>query len=286
MFALTFIVLAAFAVPRAYFGFYVVCLAALAAVGWVWPTGTDHSSPFSGMGGALYAILCVFMALLLGIRAAIIILFPGEFQAVVRPPWQFTAPAHPAAWGAVAAVTTPCIMTILSLGWAEMRPVWMAYIPTMAIVAGSLVQLVASRWITNARFRAYALGVALSSVASFAAAAAWIAGRIDAVVGAAEQIASDKPYCIQVASTRPFGYLARSKLAFSPLTMRTKCREGWCFENHAVLAVDRDDGRKLMNWSYRFGEFRTEVLNAKTKPEPVRCQPVPHFARDLPLLFP
>jgi hypothetical protein len=123
-------------------------------------------------------------------------------------------------------------------------------------------------------------------VVSFAAAAIWMAGHASAVIQAAEAIAGDKPYCIQVASSRPFGYLAQSKLAFAPLTMRTKCREGWCFENHAVLAVDGDDGRKLMNWSYRFGEFRNEVLNAKTKPEPVRCQPRPHFARDLPLLFP
>ena len=123
----------------------------------------------------------------------------------------------------------------------------MAYIPALAILIGSQVQLLACRWITDVRFRAYAIGVAASSVASFAAAAIWMAGDVSAVVDAAEAIAGEKPYCIQVASTRPFGYLARSKLAFAPLTMRTKCREGWCFENHAVLAVDGDDGRKLMN---------------------------------------
>jgi hypothetical protein len=276
VFALVWFVLFAFVVPRPYFGFYVACLAMPALVGWICPTGTDHSSPFSGTGNAIYALICIVVGLALAVRAGIIALWPRPSQA----------PAHPAAWVAMAAVTAPCIMTILSLGWSEMRPVWMAYIPALAIVGGSLVQLVACWWVTNARFRAYALGLAVSAVASFAAAAIWMAGHAGAVIDAAERIAGDKPYCIQVASTRPFGYLARSKLAFSPLTMRTKCREGWCFENHAVLAVDVDGGRTLMNWSYRFGEFRNEVLNAKTKPEPVHCQPVPHFARDLPLLFP
>jgi hypothetical protein len=276
VFAFVLIVLLAFVVPRRYFGFYVACLAMPAAVGWIWPTGTDHSSPLSGTGDAIYALIYIVVGLALCVRAAIIALWPQRSQP----------PASPAAWAVTGGVAAACGMSFLSLGWAEMRPVWMAYIPALAILAGSLVQLAASWWVVNAEFRAYAIGVAASSVASFIAAAIWMAGHVGAVVDAAEKIAGDKPYCIQVATTRPFGYLARSKLAFAPLTMRTKCREGWCFENHAVLAVDGDDGRTLMNWSYRFGEFRNEVLNAKTKPEPVRCQPQPHFARDLPLLLP
>jgi hypothetical protein len=277
VFVFVLIVLAAVVVPRRYFGFYVACLAMPAAVGAIWPTGTDHSSPFAGTGDAIYALVCIAVALPFAIRAGIIALWPQPSQES----------ASPAAWAALGAVAAASGMALLSLGWADMRPVWMAYIPALAIVAGSLVQLLASRWVANVRFRAYALGVAVSSVVSLAAAGVTIWQRTGEVVDAAEAIAGDNPYCIQVASTRPFGYLARSKLAFSPLTMRTKCREGWCWENHAVLAVDDGGERKLMNWSHRRREFRNDAINLKTNPPlAVLCQPQPHFARELPLLLP
>jgi hypothetical protein len=288
IFIFVFIILTAFVVPRRYFGFYVAWLAMPAMVGAIWPTGTDHSSPFAGTGtdhsspfagtgDAIYALICIVVGLGLAVRAGIIAFWPQPSQG----------PASPTAWTLTGAIAAACAIAIMSLGWSELRPVWMAYIPALVIVGASLALLLACRWLTNVRLHALALGLAVSSVASFTAATIWMAGRIDAVVRDAERIAGDKPYCIQVATTLPFGYLARSKLAFSPPTMRTKCIQGWCFENHAILAVDDGDARKLMNWSHRRGEFRDEALNLKTKPPlAVMCQPQPHFARELPWLFP
>ena len=85
------------------------------------------------------------------------------------------------------------------------------------------------------RLRALAMGLAVSAVVTVILAGDWARTRIDAVVTAAEAIAGDKPYCIQVAAKRADFVQARARIDFSPLTMRTKCPGGWCWQYHAIL---------------------------------------------------
>jgi hypothetical protein len=66
--------------------------------------------------------------------------------------------------------------------------------------------------------------------------------------------------------------------------MRTQCEIGWCYQNHAILAIEGGGALRLMSWSHRAVEFRNDVLNAATKPPKVVCIPSPHFSRALPLL--
>ena len=128
----------------------------------------------------------------------------------------------------------------------------------------------------------FAWGLALSALATAILAGDWAVARIAAVVDAAEAIAGDKPYCIQVAAKRSNFVQARARIDFSPLTMRTKCDQGWCWQYHAVLVAVDGDPPKLINWSHRMIGFVDEVSKRFNPPVASVCQPQPHFARELP----
>jgi hypothetical protein len=110
-----------------------------------------------------------------------------------------------------------------------------------------------------------------------------VAARITSVLDSADAIAKGDPYCIQIATANSGFRPAVTRLDLSPLTMRARCREGWCWENHAILAVDSQGERKLLNWSHRHGGFRGDVLNATTKPPAIVCHLARDFARKLPM---
>ena len=266
----------AFAVPRQYFGFLVAWFLMLVPVGASWPSGPDHSSPFAGTGDAIYALLCGLVGTGLAIRGL----------ALLFRPQKAAGKASPLAWAVTGALAAICAMSFFSMQWSDIRPVWLVYAPALTILAGSLVLTAASIWIANARYRAFTWGLAASAIASFAWGADWTYGRVASVADAAERLAGDQSYCIQVVAKRSDFETATTRWGFSPLTMRAPCPVGWCWTNHAILVIENGDERRLMNWSHKRREFRDEVLNMKTKPPAVVCQPRSHFARDLPLLFP
>ena len=84
--------LVVFVIPSRYFGFLAAGVAMLLSVGWVWPSGPDHSSPFSGTGDAIYALFCMAIAAILVAR--------GIVMAVRRRP--SGGPAEPFAWAVLA----------------------------------------------------------------------------------------------------------------------------------------------------------------------------------------
>lgn len=264
--------LIAFTIPARYFGFVAAGVAMLLLVGWVWPSGPDHSSPFSGTGDATYALLCMIIAGLLAARGIVMVVRP-------RPT---DGPAEPLAWTALGAIGAPCAMAILSLPGAEGRPPAIAYLPAFAVLAGALALLIACWWLSNARLRAFAWGLALSGLATTIFPGNWAVVRISAVVDAAEAVAGGKPYCIQVAAKRSDFIQARALIDFSPLTMRTKCQQGWCWQYHAILVVADDGAPRLINWSHRKIGFVDEVSTRFKPPVAPACQPQPHFARELP----
>ena len=154
--------------------------------------------------------------------------------------------------------------------------------PSLAVAASALALLIACWWLTNVRLRALAMGLAVSAVVTVILAGDWALARIDAVVTAAEAIAGDKPYCIQVAAKRSDFVQARARIDFSPLTMRTKCPGGWCWQYHAILVVEDGGAPGLINWSHRKRGFRDEVSTRFKPPVAAACQPRPHFTRELP----
>jgi hypothetical protein len=281
------------AVPARYYGFYVAWVAMLAITFVLLPSGPDHSSPLSGMGNVLYLILGIAIAVTIGIKSIVIELRrpPSAAQNGSQTDSAVAANAAPVAsnhmpWAVTGVVTGFCGIITIALALSAARPAWIAHAAPFLLVGGALA-LAAWCWKSAPSFAPrddFTVALAASAVVTAATLAVWIYSRIDTVVDAAEALAADKPYCIQVVALRAEFEPAAAKLDFSPLTMRARCSDGWCWQNHAILAVDDGSERMLMNWSHRRGEFRSEVLNASTKPPAIICRPERHFARGLPWL--
>jgi hypothetical protein len=123
----------------------------------------------------------------------------------------------------------------------------------------------------------------------------WGFASIAAIVDAAEMEAAGRPYCLQVptGATRPLDpsyRRVRSRIELNAFWMHAPSGEPffphWAF--HAVLAIDGGDGGlRLWNWSYRSRAFRPISDQARTAlqeaPLGPFCQPLPHFARNLPM---
>jgi hypothetical protein len=268
------------AVPRRYFGFYVAWVAMIASVIAVSPSGRDHSSPFSGIGEMMNGVLAAVFFGAIVLRLCVIaarnnseanVVDAGASQAFVAV--SALTGVLTGLWGVVA---IPLLLSAI-------RPTWIAHGSALAVVIVALA--LCGRWRTGSRqdLRMFSLGFAASAVITAAIAAIWICSRIGMVIDSAEAAVSGKPYCIQVVAPGPDFAAASSRLDLSPVTMRAPCPQGWCWQNHAILAIDEVGGRRLMNWSHRRKEFRADVLNAKTRPPAIICEPVQHFARDLPI---
>jgi hypothetical protein len=105
----------------------------------------------------------------------------------------------------------------------------------------------------------------------------------------AENLAGERPYCIQYASqTDAYAYEpARTLFDLSLLKMQARIMAGgsslFHFQNHAVLTID-DGSRSFFNWSYGQEGFLDEALNRNTpNGEEVFCRPERHFAKHLPI---
>lgn len=116
------------------------------------------------------------------------------------------------------------------------------------------------------------------------------------VVFRAEQLAGERPYCIQYANDAdrsPRYDSVRSVFDLSIFRLLNRSSGGgntgvtFEWKHHGLLALD-DDVRRYYNWSYAYEEFRDEVVNRGLfdndvfRPEIV-CRVEPHFAMKLPL---
>jgi len=109
---------------------------------------------------------------------------------------------------------------------------------------------------------------------------AWAVQIPAQVIAAAEEIAQDYPYCIDVS-----GRAAQSRLDLTGVMMFTRDQYGWSPNFHALLVIDRGSDRSYFNWSYKKGGF--QPIDDGTRRNlglgtynPIRCKPVQHFARD------
>lgn len=277
-----FVFAVTFAVPARFFGFYVAWLAMLATTFAMLPSGPDHSSPFSGTGDAFYAFFAGVLAAACAAKG-IFIAVSGRSSLAGMRSQAAGAPSNRAntlPWAFTGALAGFCGAITIALALSQTLPAWIAHVTPVLLVAAVPALLVLSgivpRW-------PLALGFAAAALATVTALSAWIWSGIGAVVARAEALAGEEPYCIQVVAVSPAFIPATTRLEFSPLTMRTPCSGGWCWQNHAILAIDHDGERTLKNWSHRMKEFRDDVLNVRTHPPAIVCRPMQHFARDLPL---
>lgn len=100
------------------------------------------------------------------------------------------------------------------------------------------------------------------------------------VIAAAEAVAGENPYCIDVAARA-----AQSRRDLTASRMRAvACSWEWYKNFHATLKVGDGAGAEYWNWSYRSGKF--ELVSAKTRESlhldtEMRCIPVARFSAGL-----
>ena len=95
----------------------------------------------------------------------------------------------------------------------------------------------------------------------------------------AARIASETPYCVQVAEGIDYRE-ADSWLDFSPSNMRPAIYGGRAMQFYAILAIGSGAEPVIYNWSYRSGGWKKEAISYPTPV--VSCVPRQSFATDLP----
>jgi hypothetical protein len=273
-----------------HFPLYLGWLAMLAVIYLLYPSGPDHSSPLSGIDSDLALMVLILVALAIVTKVVVVAIRDGSRPAPAASARIDTGAGGKAARTpdvgmiATGAFAGLFVVYVFALIWSALRPAWAAHAP--AVVAAGLAAFaprMAVRAGAGASQRQFTVALRWSAIFVCAGVAAWIWHSIGIVIAHAEAIAGGKPYCIQVAAGRDRYDAAAARLDFSPLTMRARCSQGYCWQNHAILVVADGDTPALWNWSYRKKDFFQDVLNARTKPPPVLCRPKPHFAQDLPL---
>ncbi len=84
----------------------------------------------------------------------------------------------------------------------------------------------------------------------------WSVANVVLVVRSAEQLAVDKPYCLQVQAHRLGCYQpVMSMLDLLGLKMRAEYKDHLAFSYHALLVIGAGEARKTLNWSYRQQTF-------------------------------
>jgi hypothetical protein len=123
------------------------------------------------------------------------------------------------------------------------------------------------------------VGVTLALLCGgYAGVLAWSSMLPPRIISAAETVAQDRPYCIDV-DGRP----SRAARDLTGLSMRAPNVDGWTFNFHALLVVVAGSDLDYLNWSYRRGRFELVSPSARVKlhlDENTRCVPAFHLARD------
>lgn len=279
------------AVPMRHFPLYLAWVGMLAILYSLYPSGPDHSSPYSGIDASVNVIILI----LFGVAVFIKLLIYTRSDTSTDTDALATDPAIGGtgetsdfpnipmiATGALAGVFVVCVLAVPG---AAARPFLSVHGTAVgiAVLLSAFSPTIASLLRARASVRQFTLGLRWSSVIFSAGAALWLWNSIDTVIARAEAVAGEKPYCIQVTAVRDNFAPAIAQINFSPLTMRARCSQGFCWQNHAILIVENGDAPSLWNWSYRKKEFFQNVLNVRTNPPKIVCKPSRHFARDLPL---
>lgn len=138
--------------------------------------------------------------------------------------------------------------------------------------------------------------VPFSIFGTISALLAWSAANAIMLRRHAEALATDRPYCIQVAGNYLGHYQeANSVHALSGLKMQTPYTNGggsgdYQFAFHAVLVIDtrESDRHELYNWSYRSNAFLAISDRSRGYMKPIwkPCKTRSHFIGTLPWLAP
>ncbi len=284
-----------FFLPVRQAGVFVAWLAMLAFLITLVPTGADYS-PTTGLSGRVALAQMMFVPVALGvILGGGLRLFLATRDSVSLAT---TSPARGAEEYALLSRTMPqqidvamvatgalaglCVVAGLAIMASRFQPGWAAHAPAViaAVALWALTPWCVRRLRAPSAARWFAAGLRWSVIVVCVGAGAWTWSRIALVVDRAEAAAKDAPYCLEAATAYDRYEPVRSLLDLSPLTMRARCSDGTCWQNHAVLGLDGAGGRTLLNWSYGKSEFLHEVLTNTPK---IRCLSQPHFARWLPL---
>jgi hypothetical protein len=241
----------------------------------LYPPGVDHSSPFAGIGVSLMIVM--FGAVLTGIVIKLVIWSLND--TVSTHPANGAPDAMPVALFATGAFAGLFAVYAIALVASAFHPAWLVHVAAAVLVL--LLAVLSPRLAGKASARVFAFAFRWSALVILGGVAVWIWLRSGDVITAAEALTGGKAYCIQVASgnRRDDFVAAETRFDFSPLTMRARCSQGWCWQNHAILVLADGETPSLWNWSYRKKSFLQEVLNVRTHPPAVVCQPKPNFAR-------
>lgn len=246
---------------------YLIGWVGLAWLDWIlWPSH-GRTDGWSDLGNAL-----VLGALGVGIGAALPIKL---LHFVVAREARFR-PAPPAAAILGALIGLALFLTAFA-GLQPVRPTWLAH----ALAAGLAVLVALTIWVLpwarlQGDWRWFVAGVSGAPAILAILAGVFWAVSINAFVARAEKFAGEKPYCIQVA--KPLGRYEQpqSLLDLSPLTMRSRCKDGFCLSNHATLVMD---GAIARYWSYYKLDFMKRPLE-----DVIYCREEPHFLKQLPII--
>lgn len=110
----------------------------------------------------------------------------------------------------------------------------------------------------------------------------WSLKYVPYVIKQAELAGFEKDYCL-LAAGKPVLSLA----GLMPLNMYASDRNGYTWNFHGLMILGEDNDRHYMNWSFREGKFN--LINEQTQKrmhldKGRQCKPMPHFAKNLPLI--
>jgi hypothetical protein len=274
------------ATPARYLKFYLLWLAMLAVLAIVWPSGADHSR-FAGLGeileAAWFGITTLFVIVKLAwshVRRQL----RAEADDDPPPPGDASDGFSPVVLSALTGLfVAPWSMFLVALASSATSPAVLTHGSALIVLIGAAVLRSRYRDATDARMQSFAGALLGSAIMTLGLAAAYVSSHIATVVGRAEAAASGHPYCIEIETMSSGPRPATSWLDLSPLMMRARCSQGFCFSRHASLAIGGVEGRGLMYWSYRDRSFHDDSIGSGVYSASGSCKPVHDFARRLPL---
>ena len=275
------------ATPTQHLKFYLLWLAMLAVLALVWPGGADHSR-FAGLGEALEAFFLGAWTFFVVAKIAIVqarrLVRSGTVKDTDSP--RDTSDGFALVLAGLSGLfAAPWSMFLVALMFSAGSSAALAHGSTSIVLIAAAALLVKSRDSTNETMQTFAGALLGAAIITLVMAAIYVNSRTAAVIDRAEIAANGHPYCIQIDTTSSGYRPVVARLDLSPLMMRARCSQGWCFSRHAVLTIDDEHGRMPMYWSYGHDGFQEEGIRSGIMDysAPTVCAAVRDFARRLPL---
>jgi hypothetical protein len=270
------------ATPARYLKFYLLWLAMLAVLAVVWPSGADHSR-FAGLGELLEAAWLGISTFFVVVKLAVVYVW----QKLRADAADYTnLPGDGFALGLIALTglfAAPLSMFLVALAFSAWSPATLAHGSTSTVLIAAAVLFSKSRDTTSDMVQTFASALLASAIITLVMAAIYVSAHITTVVDRAEAAANGHPYCIEIGTMSSGSRPAASWLDLSPLMMRARCSQGFCFSRHASLAIGGVEGRGQMYWSYGDRSFHDDNNGSGDYSASGSCRPVSDFARRLPL---